>query len=167
MVWLRTLFFALAFVATMFVLLPLQLAGPGAVRGIGAGPLAIAGALLTAGGLALAAWCWWDFTVRGRGTPAPFDPPRALVVSGPYRYVRNPMYLGAGAILLGEAALLRAPVLLLYGLVFVLAVHAFVVLYEERTLGRRFGADYEAYRAAVPRWLPRLRPYREPERPAA
>lgn len=155
MIWLRTLLFALTFVATALVFLPLWVVGPSPTEKAFASPLAAAGLIPLALGVALMLWCWRDFATRGRGTPAPFDPPRALVIAGPYRYVRNPMYIAAGLVLLGEAAIFGEPRLLLYGLAFGAATHLFVVLYEERTLRRRFGADYDAYRSAVRRWLPR------------
>lgn len=107
-----------------------------------------------AGG-ALALWCVLVFALVGRGTPAPFDPPRTLVVAGPYRYVRNPMYIGAALALGGAAAFYRSGPLLGYLVLFLLATHLFVVWYEEPTLERLFGGDYQAYRATVRRWLPR------------
>jgi protein-S-isoprenylcysteine O-methyltransferase Ste14 len=127
-------------------------------------PKAIAGEPLALGlGLALAAVgavitgsCALEFALRGRGTPAPFDPPRRLVTGALYRRVRNPMYLGFSLLILGEAALLRAPALLGELAVFLALAHGFVILYEEPTLRRTFGADYDAYRASVPRWVPRL-----------
>jgi protein-S-isoprenylcysteine O-methyltransferase Ste14 len=111
-------------------------------------------------------WCWYEFVTRGRGTPMPIDPPRRLVVVGPYRYVRNPMYVAGLLVLLGQATLYGAVSLLWYAAGFALATHLFVVGYEERTLRRRFGADYDAYRAAVGRWIPRLRPYQQHARPS-
>jgi len=92
----------------------------------------------------------------GRGTPAVFDPPLRLVVRGPYRFVRNPMYLGAGLALGGAALLYRSIPLLLYGAGFLIATHLFVVFYEEPHLTRMFGLEYRAYRDRVRRWLPRL-----------
>jgi protein-S-isoprenylcysteine O-methyltransferase Ste14 len=106
-------------------------------------------------GGALALWCIVTFAVVGKGTPAPFDPPRKLVVRGPYRYVRNPMYIGAALALCGAAILYRSIPLLGYLFLFLIATHAFVVWYEEPTLARLFGDDYRAYRARVWRWLPR------------
>jgi len=94
----------------------------------------------------------------GRGTPAPFDPPRRLVIRGPYRFVRNPMYVGAGLALAGAALFYESLPLLAYGGVFLLACHLFVLSYEEPTLKRTFGPDYEAYCHHVNRWRPRLRP---------
>ena len=157
MIWLRTLFFAVTFVATTLVLVPswiVRRAGPPRLAG---GALGAAGVLLLAAGVALMLWCWRDFAVRGRGTPAPFDPPRRLVIAGPYRYVRNPMYLAAELILLGQAALFAVPALVGYAALFGLAAHAFVVGYEERALAHRFGEEYAEYRATVPRWVPRKR----------
>ena len=110
-------------------------------------------------GAALMLACVWRFGAQGEGTPAPFDPPRRLVVQGPYRHVRNPMYWGMGLFLAGEAVLFAEPSwsLLVYGAALVLIVNLFVRLYEEPTLCRTFAAEYESYCAAVPRWFPRLR----------
>lgn len=96
------------------------------------------------------------FAWKGLGTPAPVAPTKHLVVSGFYRYVRNPMYLGVVAVVIGEALLLADVDLLIYALAAWLTMHAFVVLYEEPKLGRAFGAEYTAFCAQVPRWLPRL-----------
>ena len=106
-------------------------------------------------GSALAAWCLGAFVLLGQGTPAPFDPPRRLVVGGPYRLVRNPMYFGAGLALGGAALVYRSWLLLGYLLVLSVLVHGMVVWYEEPTLTRLFGAEYAAYRQRVRRWLPR------------
>jgi protein-S-isoprenylcysteine O-methyltransferase Ste14 len=121
-----------------------------------AGPLAVAGIGLAAAGALLALACLFAFSFAGRGTPAPFDPPRRLVVTGPYRYSRNPMYLGAALALAGAALFHRAPSLAVYAVLFLGAAHLFVLTYEEPTLARRFGPEYDAYRARVNRWLPRL-----------
>lgn len=113
------------------------------------------GIALVAGGVAALLESFRRFVVEGLGTPAPVAPTASLVVGGLYRYVRNPMYLAVAAIILGQALLLGQFVLLAYGAAFVLAVTAFVRFYEEPTLRRRFGAEYERYTRAVPRWLPR------------
>jgi protein-S-isoprenylcysteine O-methyltransferase Ste14 len=128
-------------------------------EGIAAWPLALAGAVVIALGLALIVQTVALFATVGRGTLAPWDPTARLVVRGPYRRVRNPMISGVLCVLLGEALLFASPALLgWFGVV--LAVNAlYFPLVEEPGLRRRFGADYEAYRAAVPRWLPRLRPW--------
>jgi len=101
----------------------------------------------------------WSFATVGQGTPAPFDPPRRLVMQGFFRYVRNPIYVGAVLIVVSEAALLQAvsvPLVLWITGIFA-GVHFLVVLYEEPVLRRKFGADYEQYLKQVPRWVPRLK----------
>ncbi len=108
------------------------------------------------GGL-IVSWCFWDFTFRGRGTPNPTDPPRELVVTGPYRYVRNPIYVGVALIFMGHFLWFGYWALLIYTFLALIGAHAFVVLYEEPTLKKRFGASYENYLRSVPRWIPRLR----------
>jgi protein-S-isoprenylcysteine O-methyltransferase Ste14 len=124
------------------------------------GPLAVAGAgLILLGGLLLLE-CFGRFAWQGRGTPAPIAPTARLVVSGPYRRVRNPMYVAVLALIFGQAALFASGPLAIYGLVIWAAFHAFVLGYEEPTLRRSFPADYAAFFAAVPRWRPRLRPWR-------
>jgi protein-S-isoprenylcysteine O-methyltransferase Ste14 len=121
--------------------------------------LGLIGTALVALGVALVAWTATLFARAGRGTIAPWDPTSRLVVLGPYRHVRNPMISGVLAILLGEAALAGSVPLLLW-FAGVLAVNAvYLPLVEEPGLRKRFGTDYDAYRANVPRWLPRLRPW--------
>lgn len=105
-------------------------------------------------GAGLLAVCVVEFARRGRGTLSPVDPPRALVIQGPYRYVRNPMYLSVTLIVLGEALLAGSQALLLYWLVWFAAVNLMVLGYEEPALRRQFGVAYEEYTAAVGRWLP-------------
>ena len=100
--------------------------------------------------------CVSTFAIRGRGTPAPFDAPRQFVAIGPYRYVRNPMYLGGFVLLVGLALYLRSVSILLLTLVLVCACHLLVTLYEERVLKSNFGAEYENYLRDVSRWLPRM-----------
>lgn len=120
------------------------------------------GAIPSVLGFAVALRCVWDFGWTGRGTPAPIAPPQRLVVVGFYRYVRNPMYVGFFAgwvglwVVFGRASWLALEV----AAVAVVAVALFVPLYEEPTLRRMFGAEYEEYCRNVPRWLPRLRPWR-------
>lgn len=110
-------------------------------------------------GLALMAWTITLFARRGRGTLAPWDAPQRLVVAGPYRHVRNPMMVGVLLVLVGEATLFRTPFLWAYLGFATLAVLLFIPLVEEKRLARRFGAEYDRYRRAVPRWLPRLTPW--------
>lgn len=107
-------------------------------------------------GIALSAWCVIEFATRGRGTPAPWDAPRHFVASGPYRIVRNPMYVAAAAVVLGEAIAFGSLGLIVYLIALITVWHLFVVMYEEPTLARRFDGEYEAYRARVRRWMPRL-----------
>ena len=106
-------------------------------------------------GAVLLGTCIWEFARRGRGTLAPVDPPTKLVVEGLYRYVRNPMYLSVTVVVLGEVLLTGSKALLAYWAVWFVAVNLFVIGYEEPTLRRRFGPDYERYCAMVGRWLPR------------
>jgi protein-S-isoprenylcysteine O-methyltransferase Ste14 len=119
----------------------------------------IAGGVLVALGLAFLLHAFARFVLEGLGTPAPVAPTERLVVGGVYRYVRNPMYLAVGAVIVGQALLLGQPGLLAYAAAFGLVVLGFVRLYEEPTLSARFGASYEAYRRAVPGWLPRRHPW--------
>jgi protein-S-isoprenylcysteine O-methyltransferase Ste14 len=121
--------------------------------------LELAGGALIAMGAAVLLHAFGRFVVEGIGTPAPVAPPRHLVVGGLYRYVRNPMYVAVAATIIGQAALLGRPGLLLYAVAFMAVVAAFVHGYEEPVLSERFGADYEAYRRNVPAWWPRLRPW--------
>jgi protein-S-isoprenylcysteine O-methyltransferase Ste14 len=105
-------------------------------------------------GTVIALWCVFTFVFIGKGTPAPFDPPRKLVIRGPYRFVRNPMYIGAGMSLAGAALYYESLSILIYAGLFFLITHLFVVLYEEPTLRRTFGDEYEAYCQRVRRWRP-------------
>jgi protein-S-isoprenylcysteine O-methyltransferase Ste14 len=128
------------------------------VDGLAAWPLVVLGAVVAALGLALIVQTVALFASVGKGTLAPWDPTERLVVRGPYRRVRNPMISGVLCVLLGEAlAFGSVAVLVWFAIVFALNAVYFPLI-EEPDLQRRFGADYEAYRAAVPRWLPRLRP---------
>ena len=120
-----------------------------------------AGALVFLAGFALFAWCIALFGRVGRGTLAPWDPTHRLVAVGPYRHVRNPMISGVALMLAGEALLWRSGLLALWLGAFVLINHTYFLLSEEPGLERRFGDAYRAYRAAVPRWIPRLRPWQD------
>ena len=120
-------------------------------------PVHLLGIVLIATGVGLLAACIWEFFRRGRGTLSPVEPPRELVVQGLYRYVRNPMYLSVSAIVLGEVLITGSRDLLVYWLVFFLAVNLFVMFYEEPNLRARFGESYERYTQQVGRWVPRIR----------
>lgn len=122
--------------------------------------LRVFGAALVIAGLASLVESFVRFAVVGLGTPAPIAPPERLVVSGQYRYVRNPMYVAVVAVILGQAAILARVELLAYAGLVWLIVHLFVVLYEERTLAARFAVSFAEYRRHVRRWVPRLRPWR-------
>ena len=101
--------------------------------------------------------CFRDFLIVGRGTPIPMDPPKELVVTGLYRYIRNPIYVGALSIFLGHFLWFGYWALLIYAVFAFIGVHFFVVMYEEPGLKRKFGAAYEDYLQHVPRWIPRIR----------
>lgn len=124
-------------------------------------PARVAGSLLVAAGVLVLLQAFAHFAVEGLGTPAPVAPTKRLVVGGLYRYVRNPMYLAVAAVIVGQALVLGRPILLPYAVAFGVAVALFTQRYEEPTLRRRFGAQYEAYHRAVPAWWPRRRPWEE------
>jgi protein-S-isoprenylcysteine O-methyltransferase Ste14 len=154
----RAATYATLFIGLVLVFVPGRImAWSGLVPPTEPGLVGLAGIIVGALGGALALWCVFTFVLLGRGTPAPFDPPRTLVVQGPYAFVRNPMYIGAALALGGAALYVRSTPLVGYVGLFLLMTHAFVVWYEEPTLARRFGDDYQAYRARVSRWLPRAR----------
>jgi protein-S-isoprenylcysteine O-methyltransferase Ste14 len=151
----KTLLFTLVMPGTIGVYLPQWLKRGGVEL-----PLAarIAGFLLFLCGAVLYFWCAWDFVSKGLGTPAPIDAPRVLVVKGLYRFTRNPMYVGVSAVVLGQALYYGAAAVLIYGCVILLGFHLFVLFYEEPTLRRLFGPQYEEYCHTVPRWvIPRSR----------
>ena len=159
MLYLRALLAVVLLPGTVTLLVPWILlrvvdarAGFGPFRKLGV-PLIVAGAMI---GL----WCIWDFARRGRGTLAAVDPPKELVRQGLYRCVRNPMYLGVLGVLLGEAFHRGAPVLLLWAVFMGLLFNLSVFFYEEPALKRMFGEPYEAYCREVPRWIPRMSPWR-------
>ena len=122
------------------------------------GGLRVLGAVLVLAGLVPLVHAFVQFA-RAGGTPAPVAPTARLVVNGFHRHVRNPMYVGVAVMIVGQALLFGQPALLLYGLLIWAATAAFVRWYEEPTLARTFGGEYDAYRAAVPAWVPRLRPW--------
>lgn len=133
-----------------------------AIRGEAADWLALraVGVVLLAVSVPVLVRAFWQFASEGLGTPAPIAPTKHLVVKGLYRYVRNPMYLAVLGAIVGQALLLTQPALLPYASLIATAFALFVRFYEEPTLASQFGADYDAYRKAVPAWLPRLHPWR-------
>lgn len=154
---------------TLFVLLlPLQVAGtvPWLLSRWQVRPpfwgwtwLRAAGVALIAAGLPVLGAAIVRFVRQGRGVPAPVLPARHLVVTGLYRYVRNPMYIAVVSVILGQALLLGSAPVLRYAAAVALGFHVFVLLHEEPSLRRRFGAEYEAYCRGVRRWMPRLTPW--------
>lgn len=153
----KNLFFTLLVPGTVAVYLPISIAGSEPDAATDTTLLRVlAFAAFVVGG-SVYAWCVWDFASFGRGTPAPIDPPRKLVVRGLYRYSRNPMYVGVVTVLLGWAAWFGDATLVLYAGGVATCFQLFVMLYEEPHLRGEFGAEYEAYCARVGRWLPRLR----------
>jgi len=157
MAWLRAIVFSSLFMGVFLLWLPFTITtGDRGSLGNAGPPLRFVGWSAIVIGGAISGSCIAAFAGIGRGTPAPFDPPRRLVVLGPYRWVRNPMYLGALLLLLGELILFGSRNLVLYIVTLMVASFAFVVLYEEPKLRRTFGSDYEQYCARVRRWLPRI-----------
>jgi protein-S-isoprenylcysteine O-methyltransferase Ste14 len=118
-------------------------------------PASWAAVVVIGAGAVLYGWCVWNFAAVGRGTPGPWDAPRRVVAAGPYRFVRNPIYIAALLVVGGEAWLFGSPRLLAYAAVMAAVFHLFVTGYEERKLSRSFGGSYQDYRRAVPRWIPR------------
>src|SRR5580692_8553641 len=142
----RTIVYATLFIGFLLIYLPTRvLSSTGIVRPVTFGAPQVAGTIIGTAGVLLALWCISTFVWIGRGTPAPFDPPRRLVIRGPYRFVRNPMYIGAGLALGGAALFYESLPLLIYAGLFLLVTHVFVMSYEEPTLRKTFGPEYEAY----------------------
>jgi protein-S-isoprenylcysteine O-methyltransferase Ste14 len=157
MLLLRSLFFTFLLPGTVTILIPYWLVSSG---GVASGSfLHYLGVPLIAIGAAGLLACIWQFFSEGRGTLAPVDAPKELVVRGLYRYVRNPMYVAVVTILIGEAVLFGSTAVITEAGVFGLLAHLFVVFYEEPTLRRQFGESYEKYSQSVGRWVPRLRCY--------
>lgn len=120
------------------------------------------GVLILAASILVLLEAFARFALRGIGTPAPVLPTQHLVVTGLYRHVRNPMYVAVVSAILGQSMILGNPILVLYAALVWLVSHLFVVIYEEPTLRRKFGAEYAEFCANVPRWVPRLRPWNGP-----
>ncbi len=152
---LNTILFTVAVPGTVAVYIPYLVAG--GWKSPGEGWITGIGVVLIAVGAAIYLRCAWEFAVRGLGTPAPIAPTKYLVTTALHRYARNPMYIGVALAIAGQSVLFRNLHVLEYAALMLLAAHLFVILYEEPTLQRRFGASYEEYRRAVPRWLPKFR----------
>jgi protein-S-isoprenylcysteine O-methyltransferase Ste14 len=152
----RAVTYATLFIGLVLIFLPRTVLSSSGITQPGVtGIWQIAGMLFGVVGAILALSSIFTFVFVGRGTPAPFDPPRRLVIQGPYRLVRNPMYIGASLALAGAALFYQSVALLAYAGVFLLIMHLFVVTYEEPTLRRTFGQDYTAYCGQAGRWWPR------------
>ena len=161
----RTLLFTLAFPGTIVGLVPLWILHARLPPDQDwTSSRAYLGYALAAIGASVYGICTREFMKRGRGTPAPYDPPRELVATGLYRWVRNPMYVGIFTILAGEALVFGSRSLALYVVLLALGFHVRVAYFEERALERVFGDSYARYRATVPRWIPR--PPRRADAPA-
>jgi protein-S-isoprenylcysteine O-methyltransferase Ste14 len=157
----RTITYATLFVGLLLIYLPARiLSWSGIVRPAAMAWPQIGGIVIGSIGALVALSCVCAFAWIGKGTPAPFDPPRRLVVRGPYRFVRNPMYLGASLAVAGAALFYQSIQLLAFVGLFLLATNLFVVLYEEPTLRRNFGLEYESYCQRVSRWWPFARALR-------
>jgi len=157
-VFIRAIIYAVFFISLVLIYLPTRfLSWFGFIRPEKFGVQQIIGMVIGAFGAAIAVWCILTFATIGKGTPAPFDPPHRLVSEGPYRFIRNPMYAGAGLALIGAAVFYASWVLLGYAALFFLASQLFVLLYEEPALRRTFGENYEEFCRHVNRWWPRFR----------
>ncbi len=153
---LKTLVFAIVVPGTVAVLVPCWILGP-AGRAFSLAGWRPLGLVLIAVGLVLSLSSAWDFAVTGQGTPAPFDPPKKIVMKGFYRRVRNPMYVGVVLILAGEAVLYSIWLLAGYALIIFTLFNLFIIFYEEPVLERKFGKAYSRYRKEVPRWIPKFK----------
>ena len=155
MLLLKNLLFTLLVPTTVAVYLPWRIANRSLDALTWPWPLTSFAALFSLlAGAALFFWCLWNFAVIGRGTPAPSDPPQRLVARGPYRLVRNPMYLAALLTIAGWSLFWLSWRVAAYGALLSLLFHCFVVFFEEPGLRRRFGEDYASYCRRANRWLP-------------
>src|SRR5476651_1482168 len=156
-VLIRAVVYSSLFIGLLLVFLParvLSWSGISTMPTLGAWQ--VCGLIVAGTGAAIALWCILAFATLGEGTPLPLDPPRRLVVRGPYRFVRNPMYVGAVLVLAGAALVHQSIGLLCYTALFGHVMYGFVVIYEEPTLQQSFGSDYQTYCGQVGRWLPKL-----------
>jgi protein-S-isoprenylcysteine O-methyltransferase Ste14 len=150
----KTSVFTLVVPGTVVVLVPYLLLEDVSLGAVAVTGISLLGLLPAVLGAVLYFRCAYDFALSGRGTPAPIDPPVELVVTGPYRYCRNPMYIGVLAILVGETILYRSLPLLYFLLAFAAGIHIVIISYEERALRQEFGEAYARYCETVPRWIP-------------
>lgn len=156
MIAFKIIIFTLLLPGVFLVLVPyFLLSSLGDRFAVDIGPIRFIGLIPMLFGVFVYILCVWSFASKGKGTPAPIDPPKKLVVQGLYKYARNPMYIGVLLILIGETILFASLLLGLYALLVYVCFHLFVVVYEEPALRARFGDSYRKYCDSVPRWIPR------------
>lgn len=155
MILIKTLIFTFIVPGAVTIIVPYWLLSCSAPPALQFGLFRYFGLLPASIGIAILLRCVWDFTFAGKGTPAPIDPPKELVVQGLYRYVRNPMYIGILSILLGEAVFFTSWRLFEYTIIVFSLFYLFVLFYEEPVLKKKFGESYREYCKKVSRWIPR------------
>jgi protein-S-isoprenylcysteine O-methyltransferase Ste14 len=155
-VWVRAAVFVALVPGAVVGWLPWYIAGAPAMDSLPPRGMRVAALAVALMGWAVLLWCARDFARRGQGTPAPYDPPRRLVTGGLYQFVRNPMYVAVVTSIVAQAVWYGSRAVLWYGVGMALLFHARVVLFEEPALASGFGDEFAAYRARVPRWLPRI-----------
>jgi len=155
--WVKTIFLTLLVPGVTVFLVPYFIQRPSGFQLNSSPWLGVLGIMTILLGVFSFSWVSQAFVRFGKGTPAPFEPPQQFVARGLYRFVRNPMYLGAVLVILGEALLFWSWHLLAYAAAVLTILHFFVIFYEEGTLLKRFGDPYQDYLRSVPRWLPRFR----------
>jgi protein-S-isoprenylcysteine O-methyltransferase Ste14 len=152
----KTLLFTAVVPGTVAGIVPWTIRADSAVAARGAE--LVAAAVVIVFGIAVYFYtAFWSFAAIGGGTPAPIAPTKILVVQGLHRFVRNPMYIGVGLVIGGQAWMFHSLALAVYVAFMLLAAHLFVLFYEEPTLRKRYGEEYERYRASVPRWIPKFK----------
>jgi protein-S-isoprenylcysteine O-methyltransferase Ste14 len=156
MIILKTLILLIVFPGIVLFYVPYEIVTSSSIATFRLGILCYTAVITWLLGVSISLWCVWDFVSRGRGTPAPIDPPKELVVGGLYKIVRNPMYIGILLILLGHIFWFQSIWLVLYAVCVFIAFHLFVVFYEEPTLRKKFGDSYKRFSQRVPRWIPRV-----------
>jgi protein-S-isoprenylcysteine O-methyltransferase Ste14 len=150
---LKTAVFSVVAPGSVGLLAPYLLRDSGKNRIVFPAAQHVLGGLFLLLGVSIYLWCGWDFVVKGLGTPAPIDAPKNLVVQGLYRYTRNPMYVGVAAMIAGQSIYRGSIAMALYLFVVITLFNLFVLFYEEPTLRRQFGEQYNTYCRAVPRWF--------------
>jgi protein-S-isoprenylcysteine O-methyltransferase Ste14 len=155
-VWVRAAVFVALVPGAVVGWLPWYIAGAPPMDSLPLRGMRIAVLAVALMGWVVLLWCARDFARRGQGTPAPYDPPRRLVTGGLYQFVRNPMYVAVVTSIVAQAVWYGSRAVLWYGVGMALLFHARVVLFEEPALASAFGDEFAAYRARVPRWLPRI-----------